>query len=572
MTTSTTKTTNLAGSGFTAAMNGALTGRKRVLVLTNNKHFARALYERLQYRIAGFFCPASFHENPAPFSNTVSTPSNLTAGLPMWCYRNDFQPNAGGGAQREGYAYNVTSATWDGTTGLQANFIPIGGWRELFWDQGADVAADAQIAAFTLSGSYTPAVEAAWYERALTCIAVAHVPATNTAGSPTLPIQGGPSLKVGARRGAASYALGSASSLTTTAQYVGLSTTLSAASGLPSISLNNGATTTNRGRRCIPAGAMFRVTDSAVAGIELVVLHLAAARHGTFSALDSISYGIDTTSIQALATALGISAFDAVIVDASSAIEAGFLAGDGTDHLSGLSTGDVAIPAGGVGGTWAEYVVGDFHNHLRSLTCIGTCPIAWINAHPSGHVHADGVTSPSIGVADTIGAAMNTDMVYAMSHPADDVFGDPHGAYINWRDYCGLTQQQILTSSKVTTPGTTYGGVWSSGSKAQGTVWCNTTFGNPALDPVYDLRTGATRWFKVTAVSTTKEPGVDAGWETEWAELDLSPTAAFTDEKVDFLQTEIDSSADAVERRTSLIEASPSRTCRTVRTFRTTRL
>ena len=41
----------------------------------------------------------------------------------------------------------------------------------------------------------------------------------------------------------------------------------------------------------------------------------------------------------------------------------------------------------------------------------------------------------------------------------------------------------------------------------------------------------------VTAVSTTKEPGVAAGWETEWAELDLSPTAAFTDEKVDFMQS-----------------------------------
>lgn len=538
----TAKSINLAGSGFIAAINGALTTRRRVLVLTNNKHFARALYERLQYRIVGMFCPASFHENPAPFTTSNSTPSNLTAGSAMWPYRNDFQPNAGGGAQREGYAYNVTSATWDGTTGIQANFIPIGGWKECFWAQGADVAADAQIAAFTLSGSYTPAVEAAWYERALTCIAVAHVPAANTAGPPTLPIAGGPSLKVGARRGAAAYALGSASSLTTTAQYVALSTTLSAASGLPSISLNNGATATNRAARCIPVGAMFKVTDTAVAGIELVVLGWETARHASISGIDAATIGMDTApTINGLAAAIGITQFDAVIVDLSSAIEFNFTTGDLVNHLSSLLTGDVAIPAGGSAGTWGEYVCSDFENHLRDeVTSVGhSCPIAWIDSHPTGHI-SDDITAPAIANGALVYGAQKVDFEYAVTHPLDTQFGVGKGAYINWNGNCGFTTQTILTSSKVTLGGTTYGGIWSAGSKVQGSVWFHSQHGNAALDPPLDNRTGGTRAFVVTAASTTKEPGIDASWDDEWDELDLSPTAAATDEKVDFIQARID--------------------------------
>lgn len=552
--TAITKSTNLAGSGFIAAMNGALTGRKRVLVLTNNKHFARALYERLQYRIAGFFCPAQFNENPAPFSNTVSTPSNLTAGLPMWCYRNDFQPAT---ELRQGYAYDVTTGTWDGLAGLQANFIPIGGWRELFWDQGADVAADAQLASFTLSNAYTPAVEAAWHERALTATAVVHVPAANTAGSPTLPINGGPSLKLGLRRGADAYTLGSASALTTAAGFVGISGTLSAASGYPGASLNNGATATNRGRRCIAIGTHFKITDPAVAGIELVVLSLESARHGTFSSLESSDYGINPECIQGLATAIGITSFDAVIVDLCSAIEAGYLVGENANHLAGLSLGNAANPAGGVGGTWAEYAVSDFSNHIRSNACIGTsCPFAWVNSHPTGHISCWDVTPPSLAVAETIAETQDIDFVYAMTHPADTVFGDAKGAYINWRAHCGLTQQQVLTSASVRGPGTTYGGVWSAGTKTIGTVWCHTTDGNPALDPVHDLRTGATRWFVVTAATTTKEPGIDASWEDDWDELDLQGTAAFADAQVNFIQSLIPAptggasapSGDAVSR------------------------
>lgn len=568
-----TKSSNLAGSGFVDGMTKS--GRRHILVITNNNHLRRALYERLvpPDRIAGIFCPASFHLNPDPFTTTISTPSNLTAGLAMWPYRNDFQPNAGGGTQREGYAFNVASATWDGTAGIQANFMPIGGWREMFWAQAADVAADAELATFSLSGSFATQVEPAWYERALTAIAVVRVPAANTAGPPTLPINGGPSLKLGLRRGVASYSLGSASSLTTTAQYVAISGTLSAASGVPSASLNNGATTTNRGRRAIPVGVHFRVTDSAVGGTEIVCIGWEGARHDSVSSIVSGDVGIVTAdTINGLSTALGITQWDAVIVDLSSAIEAGFISGDtGTDHLSGLSQGDPGIPSGGSGGTWGEYVFSDFENHLRDVTSIGnTTPICWINAHPSGHIHSDGVVSPSLSVAETIAETQDIDALYAVSHPSDTQFGVSKGCFVNWRAHCGLTQQQVLTSSNVVGPGTTYGGVWSAGTKNQGTVWCNTTFGNATLDPAYNNLTSATRWFKVTAASTTKEPGVTANWDDDWDELDLSATADFTDDKVDFLQARID--AFASQNSLSSSTSNAARTSRTARVSRVDRL
>ena len=159
-----------------------------------------------------------------------------------------------------------------------------------------------------------------------------------------------PGLKIGTRRGAAAYSLGSASTATTAAQLSSAAGTLAAGSGLPSVSVNSGVAATNRGRRMGPL--MFTVeSNTATEGLSLFFVSNPEIGFDGWSGLTS---SFDHDLIGALDAIVG--GFDAVVFHVGDYIGRGSGLGDvWNNDLGFLQDGDPGVPgdigSGGPPGT-----------------------------------------------------------------------------------------------------------------------------------------------------------------------------------------------------------------------------
>ncbi len=313
---------NLVGSGILPILQAK--GRKsRILVISSGPSLEDALPNSLSRAwltrsrplggIRGFWSSGYSHAATTPFTKVDTLPTNLTRGVYLYAFHRD-QPNSPG--MQEGLFYDTASDLMDGTGGRDS--VTLNGGQEYRTSRSANIALDAPILTCTLNSGYSPLTTPNWDQRALTVKAFLQVPDADPSGA--APLSGGPSLKLGLRRGADAFTLGSASPLTTTLSLVTLSGTLSAGSGPPALSLNNGLNgNTQRARSFIPLGYSFENdTDEGLSIVHIANREVSENGWSGVGGGSILKYGF----IQDLATALG--GFDAVIYHCGEYISGGY--------------------------------------------------------------------------------------------------------------------------------------------------------------------------------------------------------------------------------------------------------
>lgn len=531
-----------ASSGLVSALSAP--GRKAVLVVTNEPRMRRAWYEGLNCGggITGIWCPAVIDNDPEPFTRAYQTVANLTYSPDAWPYRHDGQPGAP--TAYRSYPYDTGATALDLTDGIPADFCP-GGFRELMFDASTPIGGDEEIFRASLSNSYTAAGNPLWYQDQLTIKACWHGPAEDATGAN--PIIGSPGLVAACWRDNGSRTIGTSAGSSVNAGIYAASVTLAAGSGMPrgaAYGLGDEAFSMLGTRACL-LGVYMR-SATAVNGIDLIVidvptiqnidLGIAADQGSPGGGGDGSGGGFPASAIQALATALGITSFAAVILDATSSIGAGFANLSFQDDTTDCATG-VAQP-----NAITEFTT-DWTNNLRSASVIGQAPICLVSGHFYGHMADSSLTAgPSFSVANTFRRTITDAYSWMTDHPSDTHDGVARGAFLNFYDFGGsdgpaspTTQNTILAS------GVIQNGLADS-SKIKGAYSAATNYA--AGDGVYDVTDGvnaygATRWFEcllTNGPATTVRATSNA---TYWTPLDFRPTATLAAAKVSLFVNEL---------------------------------
>lgn len=427
-----TRSYRLKGSGITDVMM-ARGARRRVLVIgcAGMASLQQAWITRS--RPAGGFVGCSVSgqvpgtdDDDTLWTKADSSPTNLSMGQYIDVWRTD-QPNSAG--QTYGRFWDTDVTIGDGSSGLEN--VTLSGTKEYIWAGGADVTADAQILAATLA-AHTQVKSPDWYKDELACRFIWHAPAADGAG--TFPIVGGPSLKIGTRRGVAAYSLGSASTATTAAQLSSAAGTLAAGSGLPSVSVNSGVAATNRGRRMGPL--MFTVeSNTAIEGLSLFFI---ANPEIAFDGWSGLTNSFDHDLIAELDAIVG--GFDAVIYHVGDYIGGGDPFDPWNDDLAFLRLGTPGVPGpiggGGPDGTAnpVSESISDGVNMLRTQLGVST-PILlvanWYAGYGDDAEDRETIMQTFVDSVHRVASTNELDLDGTNGDHSDHRWGQPATAIIN---------------------------------------------------------------------------------------------------------------------------------------------